>query len=85
MQTCLNLDFHYQESYDHISGKFLSYDKEVQPTFLTFNLYIYSMLTLSSGNIVFNRKSSFHPIRKRVGFAPQFITDIADLTNQIIL
>ena len=28
----------------------------------------------NSRNIVFHRKSDFHPTRKRVGFTPQFIT-----------
>ena len=32
------------------------------------------MLMSNSRNIVFHRKSDFHPTRKRVGFTSQFIT-----------
>ncbi|MEE0986504.1 MAG: hypothetical protein U0L03_03150, partial [Succinivibrionaceae bacterium] len=55
-------------------GKFLSYDKEVQSILLTSKLYIYSMLTSISRNVVFHKKNGFNPTRQRVGFMPQFIT-----------
>ena len=63
-------------SYDHISGKFLSYDKDAQSIFLIFRLYIYSILMSRYRNIFFHRKSGFHPTRKHVGFMPQFITRV---------
>ncbi len=43
------------------------------------------MLMSNSRNIVFHRKSDFHPTRKHVGFTPQFITPSSQHSHKLTL